>query len=170
MTFSQEFEPLDPKKHAIKEFDCGIDEMNKFLKKFAQKHTKQGISKTMVLTTNEHYSDKKEIAVYYTLSASTVKRKDIPSTSLPTYPIPVTMLARLAVDQRFQGKKLGTKSLIYALRHAVKLNDLGLPAHGLILDALDDNALQFYQKFDFFHPLPGNPLRLFVSMTELRKI
>ncbi|QBR83786.1 GNAT family N-acetyltransferase [Legionella israelensis] len=170
MAFSQEFEPLDPKRHAIKEFDCGIDEMNKFLKKFAQKHAKQGISKTMVLTTNEHFSDKKEIAVYYTLSASTVKRKDIPSTSLPTYPIPVTMLARLAVNQKFQGKKLGTKSLIYALRHAVKLNDLGLSTHGLILDALDDNALKFYQKFDFFHPLPGNPLRLFVSMTELRKI
>lgn len=170
MTFAQEFEPLAQKEHAVKEFDCGIDEMNKFLKKFAQKHAKQGISKTMVLTTNEHYLDKNEIAAYYTLSASTVKRKDIPSISLPTYPIPVTMLARLAVDQKFQGKKLGTKSLIYALRHAVKLNDLGLATHGLVLDALDNQALQFYKQFDFFHSFPGNPLRLFASMVELRKI
>lgn len=89
---------------------------------------------------------------------------------MPNYSIATVLLARLAVDVDFQGRKLGEKSLITALRHAVKLCDSGLPAIGLILDVLDEDALKFYQHFDFFHPLTDDPTRLFVSMNTLRDI
>lgn len=111
------------------------------------------------------------IAAYYTLAASTISRRDIPvPQSLPRYPVPVTLLARLAVAVNFQGSRLGEKSLVYALRHTVKLSDEGLPSLGLVLDVLDKGALAFYQRFDFFHAFTTDPMRLFAPMIALRKI
>lgn len=124
----------------------------------------------MVLLVEDANLQKLPIVAYYTLGISTVYRDKIPSSNLPTYPIPLTLLARLAIDVKYQKQNLGTKSLIYALRHALKLNDQGLKTHGLILDVLDDEALCFYKKFNFFQEFPGNPLKLFVSIQELRKL
>lgn len=170
MRFSQAFEPLNTHQHAVKSFDCGKTEMNQFLKKFASKHAKQGISKTMVLTSLEPDVARQTVVAYYTLSITTVYRKSFPTQSLPRYPIPVTLLARLAIDTRFQKQKLGTKTLIYALRHAAQLNELGLTTYGLVLDVLDEEALAFYNTFHFFLPLSDDPMRLFLSMHELKKI
>ena len=170
MKLHQKFIPINKAEHLIKTFDCGKPDMNFFLSRFAIKHAKLGLSKTFVLPIDED-SNKKPIAAYYTLAISTINRQDIPTQqSLPHYPIPVTILARLAVDIKFQGKHIGEKTLIYALRHTVRLCDEGLPTYGLILDVLDDNALKFYQRFNFFHNLTDNPMRLFVPLNSLRKI
>jgi len=145
--------------------------MNLFLSRFAVKHAKLGLSRTLVLPEASSSSDKKFIAAYYTLAASTVFQQEIPAgQSLPRYPLPVALLARLAIDIQNQGNRLGEKTLIYALRHAVRLCDEGLPAYGLVLDVLDEEALRFYQRFDFFHCFTDDPMRLFVPMTVLRKI
>lgn len=125
----------------------------------------------MVLPIEGSQTPKSPIAAYYTLAVSTVTRQEIPNTSsLPRYPVPVALLARLAVDVNFQGKRLGEKTLIYALRHTVRLCSEGLPALGLVLDVLDEDALAFYQRFAFFHPFTDDPMRLFVPMSALRKI
>ncbi len=145
--------------------------MNLFLSRFAVKHGKQGLSRTFVLPERSTSKGKIPIAAYYTLAASTIYRAEIPAKeSLPRYPLPMVLLARLAVDLKHQGKGLGEKSLIYALRHAVRLCDKGLSAHGLILDVLDEEALRFYQRFNFFHSLSNDPMKLFVQMNALRKI
>ncbi|OYQ77512.1 GNAT family N-acetyltransferase [Wohlfahrtiimonas chitiniclastica] len=171
MKLQQSFVPIDKSLHLIKSFNCGKSSMNEFLSRFAIKHAQLGLSKTFVLTVDDPMLDKLPIAAYYTLGISTVYRQDLPvSTSLPRYPMPVALLARLAIDNNFQRRNLGTKTLIYALRHAVKLCDYGLPAVGLVLDVLDEDALKFYQKFDFFKPLTNDPMRLFVSMESLRHI
>ena len=170
MKLSQEFVPLDPNKHLIKDFDCSKKTMNDFLVRFAAKHAKLGVSTTMVLSIDDTNSNKLPVVAYYTLGISTVYKNELPSPSLPTYPIPLTLLARLAIDINYQKQNLGTKSLIYALRHAVQLNEQGLKTHGLILDVLDDEALSFYKKFNFFQEVPGNSMKLFVSMNELKNI
>jgi hypothetical protein len=171
LKLNQSFVPVDNAKHLVKVFDCGKPDMNLFLSRFAVKHAKLGLSRTLVLPVDEPEAKKLKIAAYYTLAASTITRKDIPATnSLPRYPIPVAMLARLAVDIGFQGENLGAKSLIYALRHSVRLCDEGLPVLGLVLDVLDSDALAFYQRFDFFSEFSNDPMRLFVSMTALRKL
>lgn len=168
MKLSQKFCAVDNSKHLIKNFDCGKKDMNQFLSRFAIKHAKLGLSRTMVLTIDDN-KDKKQVAAYYTIAASNVIRKTIPTTqSLQHYPIPIALLARLAVDINFQGNKLGEKALIYALRHSVRLCDRGLPAYGLVLDVLDNEALGFYKKFNFFQPFSDNPMRLFVPMNKLR--
>ena len=105
------------------------------------------------------------------MSSCTVTREQIPTDErLPGYPVPVVLLARLAVDQRFQGQRVGEKSLVSALRHSVILTERGLPAMGVILDVLDEDALAFYQKFDLFQPFTDDPMRLFVPMRVVGQI
>lgn len=178
MTFLYTVETLDKNKHDLRAFDCGKPDMDTFLSRFAFKHSKLGLSSTWVLIRKpSSKSDvkedkaKNEIIAYYTLASSTVVKSGIPTDkSLPHYPIPVVLLARLAVDQKYQGKGLGAKILVTAIRHAVELTDHGLPAYGLVLDVLDDDALKFYQGFDFFEPFTNNPMRLFVGMNSVRQL
>lgn len=187
MALEQSFVSADKNLHDLKGFDCGKTVMNQFLTRYAVKHGKLGLSRTYVLpemlpetspgpspelsSIENSDATKKAIAAYYTLAFSSVTRSDIPATqSLPSYPIPVIMLARLAIDQRYQGRGLGGKALVYALRQAVRLNQMGLPAYGLILDVLDEQALAFYQTFDLFEPFTNDPMRLFVPLKTLETL
>jgi len=145
--------------------------MNTFLSQFAQKHAKLGLSRTSVLPVDQLVNNKHPVAAYYTLAVATVSKLAIPSEkNLSRYPIPVALLARLAIDVNYQNQGLGAKTLITALRHTVRLCDEGLSVHGLVLDVLNNAALSFYQRFDFFFPFTDDPMRLFVPMGALRNI
>ncbi len=144
--------------------------MNQFLARFAAKHMKLGISSTWVLT-DESATAKASVAAYYTLSTATVTREEIPiNKSLPRYPVPVVLLARLATDHRYQGRGVGGKTLVSALRKSVELTRSGLPAAGAILDVLDGDALGFYQHYEIFEPFTDDPMRLFAPMAVLQQI
>lgn len=172
MSSYSSFVPLNLKQHDVKSFDCGKSEMNVFLSRFAAKNISLGLSSTWVLEDKQSQpGGKRPIIAYYTLASATVTREKIPSDKkLPGYPVPVVLLARLAVDSQYHGKRLGEKTLVTALRQSVQLTDRGLPALGLILDVLDKDALTFYQQFDLFQPFTDDPMRLFVPMNTLRKI
>ncbi len=164
---------LDPKKHDVKSFDCGKPEMNLFLSRYANKNRKLGISSTWIYPEEETSPEagKAVIKAYFTLAFSTVARETIPTDkSLPAYPVPVIVLARLAVNVQYQGKNLGKKALIVALRQCVTITDRSLPVLGVVLDVLDNQALGFYQKFNLFKPFTDTPNRLFVSLNVLRNI
>jgi GNAT superfamily N-acetyltransferase len=171
LALAQAFVFADRVAHNLKAFDCGKPEMNKFLAQSAVKHMQLGLSYTWVLA-NEG-QEKAAVAAYYTLASATVSRDKIPfGRSLPRYQLPVVLLARLAVDKQYQGRKIGDKTLITALRKSVELTriDRGLPALGLVLDVLDDDALGFYQKYEMFEPFTDDPMRLFASMHVLAQI
>ncbi|MCB1698272.1 MAG: GNAT family N-acetyltransferase [Pseudomonadales bacterium] len=172
MAFRQEFVALNLSRFAVKTFDCGKPDMNQYLARFAAKNMGLKLSMTWVLPGDEIVvGQKSPIAAYYTLASCTVTREEIPTDErLPGYPVPVVLLARLAVDHRFQGQRLGEKTLVSALRHSVTLTERGLPAMGLILDVLDDDAHSFYQKFDLFRPFTNDPMRLFVPMSIVQQI
>ncbi|MCP4409587.1 MAG: GNAT family N-acetyltransferase [Gammaproteobacteria bacterium] len=173
MAFLQEFVLVDHSQHDLKKFNCGKLDMNMFLARFAVKNMRLGLSRTWVLpvVAENQQSQKAQIAAYYSLASSTVMREEIPSNkSLPGYPVPMVLLARLAVDKQFKGQRLGEKTLIAALRKSVALTDAGLPALGVILDVLDEEALGFYQRYEIFEPFTDEPMRLFVSMHSVRQI
>jgi ribosomal protein S18 acetylase RimI-like enzyme len=172
LTVQQEFVALNPSHFDVKAFDCGKPDMNSYLARFAAKNMGLKLSMTWVLPGEELVmGEKTPIAAYYTLASCTVYREEIPTDErLPGYPVPVVLLARLAVDQRFQGQRLGEKTLVSALRHSVTLADRGLPAIGLILDVLDEDALAFYERFELFQPFTDDPMRLFVPMKVVEKI
>lgn len=176
MALEQAFVVADKTAHNLKAFDCGKTGMNHFLSRFAIKHNTLGLSRTWVLpeTASETKPEtapkkpKRTIAAYYTLSTATVSREEIPvQQSLPTYPIPMILLARLAIDSKFQGQGLGAKTLVTALRQARALSQSGLPAYGLILDVLDEQALGFYNSFEVFQAFTDDPMRLFVGMKTI---
>jgi len=170
LALAQGFVLIDKSKHDVKSFDCGKPEMNQFLARFAINHQSKRISKTWVLTELTD-KPKEPVVVYFTLTSSNVTKEDVPiGGGYPNYPLPVILLARLAVDKNYSGKGLGSKSLVAAIREAVSLTTVGLNAVGIILDVLDNEALGFYQKMGIFNEFTNDPMRLFMTMNEATKV
>lgn len=169
-----EFLPLDPRAINVKTFDCGKEAINVYLRRYAAKNMALNLNRTFVLPfTTGDSSAKRQVAAYYTLAHQTLVREALPDPArLPRYPVPVILLAQLGIDQRFHRQGLGAKTLVHALRHAYQIasNPKGLPAMGVVLDVLDNDALTFYQSFDFFLPLTANPMKLFVPMASLETL
>ena len=169
-----EFLPLNPKTVDVKSFDCGKAAINTYFRRYAAKNMALNLNRTFILPyKREESSQKFFVATYYTLAYQTLIREEIPDpTRLPRYPVPVILLAQLGIDQRFQRQGLGAKTLVHALRKAyiIAVNPVGIPATGVVLDVLDQDALSFYQSFNFFLPLTDNPLKLFVPITSLETL
>lgn len=171
MPLTQHFVHLDHALHDVKHFDCGKEKLNIFLSRFAAKHARLGISSTWVLVEAE-VEAKAPVAAFFTLAGHTITRGDIPAQKqkLPRYQLPVVLVAQLAVSKSHSRQGLGEKTLITALRKAVELTDAGLPAIGIVLDVLDEDALGFYQHFDAFDEFSENPMRLFMPMAVARQL
>jgi GNAT superfamily N-acetyltransferase len=131
-----------------------------------------GIGRAYVLRRQE--SDPPELPSvlgFYTLSMAVAESKDVSGLlgkRLPRYPTPVALIGRLAVDQRAQGRRVGEKLLIDALRRVVDAADL-VGCVGVIVDAKDEGAERFYAKYDFL-PLVADvwPRRMFMPITAAR--
>ncbi len=147
-----EFVELNKVIHDREGFDCGENELNIFLKTRAAKHMQVGISKTMVLFDPAFkIDDKYLICAFYTIAPSSIKRKSLPAKlakKLPCYPVPVFLIAQLAVNIEYQGKGLGKITLIKSLEHLWKINSQ-MSAYAVIVDCLNDKVESFYKKYGF---------------------
>ncbi len=170
MALAQGFVLIDKAKHDTKSFDCGKSGMGLFLDRFAFQQQKKGVSKTWVLT-EVIDSGKAPVVAYFTLKSAEINKEDVPlGGGFPKYGLPVVLLAKLAVDQKYRGTGLGAKSLVYAIREAVSLTTVGLSAVGIILDVLDEDALRFYQNMGIFDEFTNDPMRLFITMNEASQL
>jgi len=110
------------------------------------------------------------IAGYYTLSATSVQLGELPAQTvrkLPRYPlVPATLLGRLAVDRRHQGKGYGRFLLGDALHRAARSE---IASFAMIVDAKDESARRFYERESFL-PFPDQPMKLFRPMTDIRRL
>ncbi len=110
------------------------------------------------------------IGGYYTLSSSAVNVGEWPPATvrkLPRYPlIPATLLGRLAVDRRQQGRGYGRFLLADALFRAVRSE---IASFAVIVDAKDENARRFYERESFL-PFPDQPMKLFRPMADLAEL
>ena len=110
------------------------------------------------------------IAGYYTLSSTSVQLGELPERTvrkLPKYPlVPATLLGRLAVDRRQQGKGYGRFLLADALFRSVRSE---IASFAVIVDAKDENARRFYER-ESFMPFPDQPMKLFRPMAEIAKL
>lgn len=133
--------------HDRKCFDCGNYKLNDFLQRTARQHAERGLSRTFVLI-NE--ASPKAILGYYTLTICEVIPSQIPDARLQRYPhpMPAAKLARLAISLEHQGLGLGTHLLLDAMARSARIsNEAGLV--GLFVDAKDDEAASYYQRFGF---------------------
>lgn len=153
--------PGDP----VDEFDCGVDELNRYLSKHALQAQGGDGARTYV-----SFSAGK-IAAYYTLAYGAVEYAEAPARTtkgLSRHPVPVLLLARLATDERFKGQGLGTEMLRDALLRTLSAAEIaGLRA--VVVDAKNDGAKRFYERFGF-ESFPGNPYRLNLILKDVRAI
>ena len=110
------------------------------------------------------------IAGYYTLASTSVQLGELPERTvrkLPRHPlVPATLLGRLAVDRRHQGKGYGRFLLADALYRAAT-SEIG--SFAVIVDAKDDDARRFYERESFL-PFPDQPMKLCRPMADIRQL
>ena len=168
MSWSDEFVELDKAIHDRASFDCGEVELNAFIRTYAARHMEAGVSTTMLLPASAQLSNGKyPICAFYTITPSSILRETLPEArrkKLPTYPVPVFLLAQMAVHSEYQGQGLGKVTLIKALEHLWKINSL-MRAYAVIIDCLNTNAERFYSKYGF-EVLSHNKdrVRMFIPM------
>jgi GNAT superfamily N-acetyltransferase len=151
--------------HAVDDFDCGREELNRFLIRYAFPNQQAGASQTYVgLSGNE-------VIGFYTLVVGQVAYEDAPerlTKGLARHPVPIMLLARLAVSTGWQGTGVGAGLLKDAMRRTLQAADIaGIRAFGV--HAKDDEARSYYERFGFIAS-PSDPFHLFVLMKDLRRI
>lgn len=152
--------------HNVEAFDCGKEPLNRFLQRHALANQKAGSARTYIICRKEQC-----VAGYYSLAVGAVEDANAPGRvgkGLARYPIPVMLLARLAIDSPEQGKGVGKALLKDALLRTAKAADIaGIRA--LLVHAKDDEAQAWYEAFDF-EPSPTDPYHLFLLMKDLRAV
>lgn len=151
-------QPLLP-AHLFDEFDCGEAVLNDWLKRRAGANQFSGASRTFVVV-----DQNQRIFGYYAMAAGAVSHQMATSSvrrNMPD-PVPVMVLARLAVDQRAQGIKLGASLLQDAVNRAVVVShNAGVRA--LLVHALHERAKQFYEHYGF-QVSPAHPMTLMLRL------
>ncbi len=150
--------------HDTSSFNCEIDALNVYLHKFAKLNQLKESARTYVALRE------KRVIGYYTLVFGSVSWDEAPISlkkGLGKYPVPILLIARLAVDKSCIGKGLGSDLLQDALIRAISASEIaGLRA--VMVDAKNEKAKKFYIDRGF-HPFAEDKMRLFVSMIELKK-
>jgi predicted N-acetyltransferase YhbS len=140
-----------------------VPALNNYLKKFALQNPRNQSARTYVATRAER------VVGYYTLAAASARREETPSRvakGLAAYPVPVILLARLAVDRSEKGKGLGSGLLKDALLRIVQAAEI-VGCRAVMVHAKDDSAKAFYDRFGF-EPSPSDPFRLFLLMKDVQ--
>ena len=150
-------------QHEIGTFDCGSEPLNRFVSRYALQNQRAGASQTYAGLSGE------TIIGYYTLVVGEVayeQAADRLRKGLARHPVPVMVLARLAVASRHQGKGIGAGLLKDAMMRTRQAADIaGIRA--LVVHAKDDPARAFYERYDFTAS-PSDPYHLFVLLKDLR--
>lgn len=161
------FEPLG-KHHDRAAFDCGTDVLNRYIREQAGQDSTKKIAATFVLAGNTPAT----ISGYYSLSSTSINVGELPEAAakkLPRYPLmPATLIGRLAVDRRYQGKGCGELLLVDALKRSLT-STKQINSVAVVVDAIDDRAKAFYVHFQFI-PLEGFTHRLFLPMKAIENL
>ncbi len=156
------------KQHDRKNFSCGVAELDRYVHQQITQDRKRRVAAPFVLV----QGTSPEVAGYYTLSSSAVDLSAWPpalAAKLPRYPtIPVVLLGRLAVDHKHRGQKLGELLLMDALSKAL-VNSNDVAAVAVIVDAINDEAVRFYRRYDF-QQFPEQPNRLLLPMRTIAQM
>ncbi|MDD5271204.1 MAG: GNAT family N-acetyltransferase [Methylovulum sp.] len=150
-------------QHDPSHFDCGHAGLNTFIRLHALSGQRAAISQTYVAVVDT------AIVGYHTLVVGDVAYEGVPerlAKGLPRHPVPVMLLARLAVDRTRQGQGLGAALVTDAMRRTLQVADIA-GVRALLVHAKDEAAKGFYAYLGF-EPFPGEPLTLYRLMKDLR--
>lgn len=149
--------------HRIARFDCGKPALNDWLVRHARQAQASGSSRTFVV------SDGDEIVGYFSLAVGQVNSIEAPMRirkGMEQYPIPVVLLARLAVSLHHQGRGIGRGLLQEAVRRTLVIAEhAGI--HALLVHPIDEDASRFYLRFGFI-PSPLREQQLLLLLKDAR--
>ncbi len=168
-----QIELLDTPRHDRKTFRCGEEDLDRYLAQIARQADKQNTGRTYVaidLADQGDTAGRRQVAGYFTLAMTAIALEALPQAQRRSLPkqVPAALLARLAVDQRYQGQRLGEYLLINALHQLVAVADK-VAAHVIVVDALNQKAKDFYLKYEFIE-LADDPMHLFLPMETARRL
>lgn len=137
--------PYDPRQHDTSTFSCGEPSLDKWLLADAESETKRGSARVWVWL-DEHG----RVVGYYSLSASKVRRDDVPKALGRGGPleIPAVLLGRLALDRSLRGQNLGEILLVDALSRVVDATRT-VGVRLVVVDALHERVAAFYERLGF---------------------
>lgn len=155
--------------HRLEGFDCGEPVLDEWLVRFARANQAAGACTVFESAAGER------VVGYYALAAGSVERSQAPrrvARGLADHPVPVMLLARLAVDRALQGRGLGRALLQDALRRILQAADT-IGARAVLVHAKNRAAIDFYSRFDFepssVDPGPTDGPRQMFLLKDLRR-
>jgi GNAT superfamily N-acetyltransferase len=158
-------EPLE-KRHLTNEFESGAPELDDWLRNFGWVNHRSGNARVFVASRGDR------VVGYYALATGGAEKAEAPGELTKggvLAQMPCLLLARLAVDRSENNRGLGKGLLVDAIRRAVRVSEeVGVRA--LLIHARDDEARAFYLHQAEFLPSPTDPLHLFLSLKQARKL
>ena len=149
--------------HEVSAFDCGSEALNRFLHRYALNNQRNHSARTYVALRGET-----RVVGYYSLAAAAAEYDTVPTRiakGLAQHPIPLTLLARLAVDKTELGAGIGAGLLKDALKRFLQAQSI-IAARALVVQGKDEAAVEFYQHFGFV-PSPIDPYHLFLMSKDI---
>lgn len=142
-------------------FSCGEPALDTYLQRQASQDVRRRIAQVFVAIGNSPEA----IAGYYSLSAASFARAELPpelAKRLPHYPIPAAVIGRLTVDRAYQGRRLGETLLLDAVRRVLRAS-VAIAVYAIIVDAKNGRPQMFYDRYGF-RSFPTIPRRLFLPL------
>jgi ribosomal protein S18 acetylase RimI-like enzyme len=156
--------PLNP-PHDRMGFQCGVEALDLYLKTRARQDIKRRISRVFVATKP---NTPKGVIGYYTLSTLSIELNQLPeklARKLPKHQVPAALIGRLAVSNAAQGQGVGKMLLADAIKRVLVVGDQ-IAIYAMVVDAINDNAKGFYEKFGFTRLSEDSP-RLFLPLKSI---
>lgn len=152
------------REHNLNDFDCGDERLNSWLKKYGLQNQTSGSANTFLGLESER------LIGFYSLAVASANYADTPKRikkGLAQHPVPIMLIARLAVHKDCQGSGVGRALLKDAVLRTLNAAEIaGIRA--IAVHAKDERACRYYEQFDF-EPSPTDPLHLFVLMKDIRR-
>jgi GNAT superfamily N-acetyltransferase len=156
-------EPLTA-QHRLEDFDCGQPPLNDWLIQHARQAHTSGSARTFVVASGH------EVKAYYSLAVGQIDTQEVPERvrrGMGQYPIPVVLLARLAVDKSCQAMGIGAGLLRDAIRRSILISDQA-GVRAILTHPLTESAARFYQNFGFI-PSPTGERHWLLLLKDARK-
>jgi len=150
-------------QHQIGDFNSGVASLDEWLKRRALANQASGATRTFVVC------EANKVVGYYALASGAVNVAAAPGRfrrNMPD-PIPVVVLARLAVDQAHQNRGLGRALVRDGARRVVNAAD-AIGIRGILVHAISEEAKAFYLALGF-DPFPIDPMTLMITLSDVRK-
>jgi len=149
--------------HDVSGFDSGVPDLDGWLRKRALANEETGASRTYVVCAGGR------VVGYYALATGGVAQVQAPGRvrrNMPD-PVPVMILARLAVDRGWRGRNLGASLLRDAVVRTLQAAEIG-GIRAILVDAISEDAKRFYERHGF-RVLPVDPMILMTTVADAKK-